>query len=436
MSIGSQLREAREAKSISLDQVAQATHIRMHYLEALEADSFEVLPSATQLRGFLRIYADYLSLDSAELLAALGKDTDQDSVILAGPSPVNASPQKSASSDAIFKEIGDKLRSQRELMGLSLEDVERHSHIRLHYLRALEEGDIAHLPSPVQGRGMLSNYAVFLGLETESILLRFADGLQARLQDNQVERNGSAPRRRKKVSHQVTGKPSQLKRLFSMDLLIGGFLIFFLLGFSVWGALRISKLHSGETPSPTAPPVSEILLSSPAAALTGTAELTPGITGVATSENIVDTPIFTDTTEFDLTATPVVFEPTPPIANAPVQVYVIAHEQAWMRIIVDGDIAFEGRVVPGSAYSYAGNQRIDLLTGNAAGLQVYFNQQDLGILGGFGEVVERFFTIEGVQTATPAVRPTQTPVPTGSITPTPTTSSTALPNTPTATPRP
>ena len=66
-----------------------------------------------------------------------------------------------------------------------------------------------------------------------------------------------------------------------------------------------------------------------------------------------------------------------------------------MRITVDGEIAFEGRVIPGSVYSFAANDRIEMLTGDGGGLQGYYNQQDLGILGTFGEVVERIFSIQG-----------------------------------------
>jgi cytoskeleton protein RodZ len=436
MSIGSQLRQRREEQSLSLEQVAQATRIRVHYLEALEADNFELLPSAAQVRGFLRVYADYLKLNSNELIGALETDTKLTPASSSIPSTAKQINDEPTNADAIFKEIGQKLQSQRELMGLSLEDVERHSHIRMHYLRALEDGDISHLPSPVQGRGMLSNYASFLGLDTETILLRFADGLQVRLYDRQTVKKSSTTGLQRKESTTVPARPSQLKRLFSMDLFIGGFLIIFLLGFSVWGALRISKLNSGETPSPTAPPVSEILLSTPIGSRTGTPDLTPEVVVTTPAEMILITPIVTETVEFNQTTTPVVFAPTPPIANAPVQIYVVAHQRAWMRVTVDGDIAFEGRVMPGSAYSYAGNERIELLTGDGAGLQVYFNQQDLGILGGFGEVVERIFSIEGVQTATPAIPPTRTPVPTSSITPTPTPTITMVPVTPTTTPRP
>jgi cytoskeleton protein RodZ len=436
MSIGTQLRQAREAQSFSLDQVAQATHIRLHYLEALEADQFEALPSVAQLRGFLRAYGDYLKLNSGELVGSLEKDSMVSSILSNSPPPSGEISEALTNSEAIFKEIGHKLRSQRELMGLSLGDVERHTHIRMHYIRALEDGDISHLPSPVQGRGMLSNYASFLGLSTETILLRFADGLQASLQGRQAVRNVSAPGSRDKKTGRITARPSQLKRLFSMDLFVGGFLIIFLLGFSIWGALRISKLHSGQEPSPTAPPVSEILLSTPAEDLSGTPTLISGSVVSTASTAIIDTPLITGTVQVNQNETPIVFEPTLALENAPIQVNIVAQQRAWMRVTVDGEIAFEGRVMPGSAYSFAGNERIELLTGDGAGLQVYFNQQDLGLLGAFGEVVERIFSIKGVQTATPAVPLTSTPVPTSTVTPTPTPTRTGVPATPSPTPKP
>ena len=71
--------------------------------------------------------------------------------------------------------------------------MERHTHIRMHYVRALEAGNLAGLPSPVQGKGMLNNYAAFLGLDTDAMLLRFADGLQARLAARQPERTAARP---------------------------------------------------------------------------------------------------------------------------------------------------------------------------------------------------------------------------------------------------
>jgi cytoskeleton protein RodZ len=436
MSIGTQLRQARDAQSLSLDQVAQATHIRLHYLEALESDQFELLPSAAQCRGFLRAYGDYLKLNSSELIGALEKDSTISQLQLNPPMPAGELSEPLTSSDAIFKEIGHKLQTQRELMGLSLGDVERHTHIRMHYVQALETGDISHLPSPVQGRGMLSNYASFLGLNTETILLRFADGLQADLYDRQAARQATTPSPRRQEAGRLPARPSQFKRLFSMDLFVGGFLIIFLLGFSVWGAMRISNLHSSQEPSPTAPPISEILLSTPNNGLSGTPTIIPGSVVAISPTLLIDTSFITGTVQVNQTETPVVIGPTPGSINAPIQVYVVAKQRAWLRITVDGKIAFQGRVVPGTAYSFAGNDRIELITGDGASLQVYYDQQDLGQLGSYGQVVERIFSIAGVQTATPAVPFTSTPAPTTTVTRTPTPSPTGGTRTPSPTATP
>ena len=61
-SVGSQLKQARQARGLSLEQAAHSTRIRIHYLEALERDDRSTLPSQVQGRGFLRLYADYLGL--------------------------------------------------------------------------------------------------------------------------------------------------------------------------------------------------------------------------------------------------------------------------------------------------------------------------------------------------------------------------------------
>jgi cytoskeletal protein RodZ len=436
MSIGIKLSQARESQALSLDQAAQATHIRLHYLEALEADRFDLLPSSAQLRGFLRSYGDYLKLNSNELLRLLDGNLPTSPIESRQAPAVEAAQPALTSSDAIFKEIGQKLRLQRELMGLSLGDVERHTHIRMHYVLALEEGDLSHLPSPVQGKGMLSNYASFLGLNTETVLLRFADGLQASLYSRQATREHGQGKPPLDEAKRMPARPSQLRRLFSMDLFVSGFLIIFLLGFAVWGALRVSALRSNQEASPTAPPVSEVLISTQTQIISTTLDIVPSNTLSTASAEITTTLLVESTAQVFFIETPVTLEPTPVLGNAPVQVVVVARQRAWMRITVDGEVAFQGRVVPGSAYSYAGNDRIVLLTGDGGSLQLYFNQQDLGLLGSYGEVVEKVFSIEGIQTATPAVLPTRTPVPTGTVTPTPTSTPTGLPNTPSPTPQP
>lgn len=66
---GEQLRAAREAKGLTLEDVERATRIRAKYLAALENNDHKVMVSPVQARGFLKNYAEHLGLDSAALLS-------------------------------------------------------------------------------------------------------------------------------------------------------------------------------------------------------------------------------------------------------------------------------------------------------------------------------------------------------------------------------
>ena len=75
--------------------------------------------------------------------------------------------------------------------------------------------------------------------------------------------------------------------------------------------------------------------------------------------------------------------------------------------------------MPGNAYQFSGFNKIELLTGNGAAMQVIFNQTELGLLGESGEVINLVFTKQGFATATPArpATPVNTRQPTLTIQP-------------------
>ncbi|PFG73981.1 helix-turn-helix domain-containing protein [Tepidiforma thermophila] len=69
--IGHTLREARERRGLTIEQVAQETRISPRFLEALEAEEFDALPAPVYVRGFLRSYANFLRIDPQPLLDQL-----------------------------------------------------------------------------------------------------------------------------------------------------------------------------------------------------------------------------------------------------------------------------------------------------------------------------------------------------------------------------
>lgn len=60
---GAHLKNIREMKGITIDEIAQKTRIRASYLKALEEENFKEMPAEVFLRGFLKAYAKYLGLD-------------------------------------------------------------------------------------------------------------------------------------------------------------------------------------------------------------------------------------------------------------------------------------------------------------------------------------------------------------------------------------
>jgi cytoskeleton protein RodZ len=437
--IGEQLKQARESRRLSIEQVVQAIRIRAYYLEAMEADDFSTMPSAAQARGFLRSYAGFLELDADELVngqrneSAAPVESSTPAVLEkpAGPAPesqppaeppppVKVEPQAPeveveisepetapepaepetttpAISQLILVEIGRELHQRRELLSLTLDEIERHTRVRKHYLEKIEAGNYDQLPSPVQARGMLSNYASFLDMDAEALLLRYADALQARRLERQPETAPKSTLPRPKIII-----PLWLGRFISPDLLFGGGMIVVLFILTLWGAVFIFSGGGAASSAPTqGPSISDVLLASPSASVESastTESLPTSVSLVDPSsglEQIIETPETTLTPEL----------------SSNVQVTLSVLERTFIRVTVDGEVEQEGRVAPGTVLPFQGNQRIEVLTGSGSAIQVLFNQRDLGTMGNFGEVVNLVYTIDGAQTPTPTPSPTVTVTP-------------------------
>ncbi|MGC9332828.1 MAG: helix-turn-helix domain-containing protein [Anaerolineae bacterium] len=67
--LGERLQAVRQEKELSTADVASTTRIPLAYVEAIEAENFEVFTSHLHARGFVRNYASFLGLDAEEILA-------------------------------------------------------------------------------------------------------------------------------------------------------------------------------------------------------------------------------------------------------------------------------------------------------------------------------------------------------------------------------
>ncbi|MBI3762160.1 MAG: DUF4115 domain-containing protein [Chloroflexi bacterium] len=316
--------------------------------------------------------------------------------------------------------IGALLRDTREARGLTIEDVERATRIRAKYLIAIEAGEFNALPSAAQARGFLRNYAQHLGLNADQLLTQF-DATSKRSPRaapqrpiaSQERTQPVAPRPRPALPIQpvapaplapqppptttgdrAPGVPvaSRRGRWLSADVLVGGLIVIALIAFFIWGGSRLAADFFNPTPEST-----PLELGRP------TDTPSPTATAVVVSATATLAPI------------------TQPLTSVPVTLNF--EQTAWVRVMVDGTDVFSGIVAPGKTQEYTGKNSVEVVTGNGAGVRVVYAGRDEGLMGGFGGVVIRLYTLNGIITPTPS----PTPIVTETLTPLPVTDTATLP---------
>ena len=97
---GTMLREAREARRITLEEAAKKLHLSVKQIAALEQDDYKTLPGPTYVRGYLRSYSQLLGLPVDRVLETYNK-------LVAPPEPiappVSVPPPQVMSSDHMVK---------------------------------------------------------------------------------------------------------------------------------------------------------------------------------------------------------------------------------------------------------------------------------------------------------------------------------------------
>lgn len=273
-----------------------------------------------------------------------------------------------------MEEIAKTLKEARHRLGLTLEEAERSTRIRTHYLEALEKGELQSIPSQVQARGFLKNYSEYLGLDSGAILQRYSEV---------VHSQRTLPLRRVRQDDQAT-RPSVAvrRRRISADLVIAGVITIAVLAVLVWGIGLVASSLRGQPPAESA-----FLIPT----FTPTAEgETPGSEQALLA--VAQTP------------TPPSIEIPPGLTNA-LDLRLLIERRSWINVEVDGEVKESRRAAPGELLEFQGEQLIKVTTANGGGVRVFFRGDDQGLLGELNEIVTRLWVRSGAITPTPSATP-------------------------------
>jgi cytoskeleton protein RodZ len=269
-------------------------------------------------------------------------------------------------------QLGQLLRETREKKGLSIAEVEEDTKIRQAQLEALEEEEYGKLPSRIYLKGLLRNYALYLGLDLAEVMKLYG-GEDAGTSATPVVAEGFEPPKGMAITSWL------FIDLFLAVLIVASAVVVGSLAYNRWSP---TLAVSSTTPTRHASLASPVL------------QFTPTNTSSPTS-----------------TATVV------PSGRLQVDVQIIA--RTWLEVTVDQEPAFRGLIEAGTNWSWFAEDSIAMHVGNAGGVLVTLNGRELGALGGQDEVVDIEWTWENLNATPEPVPISGTPVVTGTVTLTP-----------------
>jgi cytoskeleton protein RodZ len=260
---------------------------------------------------------------------------------------------------AVTTGIGDTLRVAREDQGRSVEDAARTLRVRADYLRALEEERFEVFGGDIYAKGFLRNYASELGLDPQPLL----DTYRREVGHDDVHATSL-------VGGVAAPKPQRATPPPWIAWLLAAVVVLAVLAF-IGGALG-GRQPQVAVDEPAGPP--------PAPAPTATAD---------------DEDAGGDGAEQDEPEP----EPEPEPTFEGVELVLAFEEASWTQVTVDGTVVFERTVQAGETEPFQADREVTVRYGNAGGVRVQLNGEDLGAPGGRGQVVTVTYTPEGADPA-------------------------------------
>jgi cytoskeleton protein RodZ len=274
--------------------------------------------------------------------------------------------------------FGENLRREREMRGVTLQEISAATKISVRFLQALENEDFEQLPGGIFTRGFIRAYAKYLGLDEEPTLAEYLQVVPAKTDLDLARLAVTRPGEKR-------GGPQGpvVVLILAVVLVAGGYALY-----------RYSRMAS-EASVPAAPSPPAVQAAPEAAGIVAEAGTTPGAESPGAG-TLPETPA--DTAAAGLMTTPANALPQP---EEGLVLQVAATERAWVAVDADRKTALQRVLTPGEIETIKAKESFDLTTGNALGIVLTLNGETLKPLGRRGEVKSVHLTRNDIKKTLP-----------------------------------
>jgi len=295
--------------------------------------------------------------------------------------------------------FGEGLRREREMRGITLEEISAHTKISIHFLQAIEADDLKKLPGGIFTRSFIRAFARYLGLDEEKVMSEYHSFAHAGGEFDLSRLSSARPSRESRAG-------TWIGLLLAAAMLTGGYLLFRYsqrtAGVPQSGAQAATAAGQRQpAPAPTAaPPGSPAVTGSE-----GVAPPNPSPENQANPPTAAATPSTTAPNTIGSASPPATGPPThaasanqnaagPPatpegaeFTGAPgsdLVLQVAATERSWVDLGADGKTVLQRVLKQGEIQTFKAKKYFDLTTGNAEGIVLTLDGETLEPLGPLG----------------------------------------------------
>lgn len=243
------------------------------------------------------------------------------------------------------RSVGRQLAQARGTAGLSVDEVSARTRIRATVVRAIEADDYSPSGGDIYARGHIRSIAAALGADSRPLIAQFdAERRPAGPDVTEVfERDTSYAIRERR------GGPN-----WTAVMAVALVAVLGLIGFQVFRTSNDAPRQKTTVAQPSATP---------------TTTVTPSPSASPTETNIAQGPR----------------------SEVVLQVRVVPGRRAWVSISDPNGEVYQGILASGQTKTFRDKRQLQLLVGDAAAVELTVNGNDLGVLGGTGQVVRRTF---------------------------------------------
>lgn len=291
---------------------------------------------------------------------------------LLSPSWASGSPEFK---DCVLGSFGERLQREREMRGITLDEIAEATKIGTRSLRALEEQDFDKLPGGIFNKGFVRAYSRYLGLDEDQAVADYLSALSEAQAAGKVLRQEpiaiNAPERAALVADAIDeNEPMRLPLGLIAAVVVIGVLLF--AGWKYVARNGLPKLRHVRAASQQQSP-------QPAPKRAALPEPPPSGPNALQPSN----------------ASATAAKATQPHDDFVVRVK--ARQDTWISIIADGKPVMSGTLRMATEQSVHAQHSVVLKTGNVAGIELFHNDKPVPALGADGQVKTLEFTAAGLR---------------------------------------